>query len=242
MNKQGELVERHSFLQEKTVALAAVFLISCNAMAQVSQTITREGAVISKTEPKASPLVPDAHPNAEEPLPTGATVIYSNFGTGKSLYNASEGWTEAGAEANGYPVVEAMSFTPNANYDVVRVDAAVSYAAGVNGMTMVLAENNDGIPGNVLRSASFSDLPDFGTCCTVATKRVSANVHLPVKDGQTYWLYPLPAAASSYLVWNYDTTNQSGNGAISRDGGKTWVQAPLSPFGAFDLYGLETGQ
>jgi hypothetical protein len=247
MNDQREFAERNKFRQafrknKSVLPLVVALLISSNAIAQVSQTITTSGAMISNTEPKANAIVPDAHPQAEGPLPAGVTVIYSNLGTGNSLYNASEGWTEAGAEANGYPVVEAMSLTPNANYDLVRVDVAVTYVSGLNGMTLILAENSDGVPGKVLGSAPFTDMPDFGTCCKLETKKVTSNLHLPVKAGQTDWLYPLPAKTTSYLVWNYDTTNESGNGAISQNNGKTWVQAPLSPFGAFDLYGIETAK
>jgi len=61
--------------------------------------------------------------------------------------------------------------------------------------------------------------------------------HVGLKAGQQYWLYPLPADTTSYLIWNLDTTNKGGTGAVSKDLGVTWTPTTLTPFGAFNIYG-----
>jgi predicted secreted protein len=71
----------------------------------------------------------------------------------------------------------------------------------------------------------------------VQTAKVGSSTQIKLIGGRTYWLFPLPANTTTYLVWNLDTTNLSGNGAVSKDYGKIWTAAPLSPFGAFDIYG-----
>jgi hypothetical protein len=94
--------------------------------------------------------------------------------------------------------------------------------------------------GKVLGTETFTNLPDFGTCCAVETK-LAPSSKLELKSGQTYWLYPLPADTTSYLVWNFDTTSLGGNGAVSTDGGSTWTPTTFNPFGAFDFYGKTIG-
>jgi hypothetical protein len=234
---------RSSGISKKACAIAIglMCLTSAIGRAQVSKTTTNDGAMISTTSPKASTVIPDAHPSAEEALPASASVIYSNFGTGTSLYNAGTGWTEAGAEANDYPLAEAMSFTPASSYIVLRIDAALTYLMGTNGMKLILAEDDGGIPGKIIYVASFSNLPDFGTCCTVQTAKLTPtkSSFVGLKAGQPYWLYPVPDDTTGYFIWNLDTTSKSGNGAVSKDYGKTWSATTLSPFGAFLLYGIK---
>jgi hypothetical protein len=222
------------------LSVALLSLASTNASAEVSKTVANNGAMVSKTAPAASTVIPDAQPKIEEALPAGATVIYSNFGSGSSTYNAGSGFTEAGQEANDYPLAEAMSFTPASDFLLVRIDAALTYVTGTNGVHLVLAEDNGGLPGTIIYSKYFTNLPTFGTCCVVQTAKLtpSKTSYVALAAGKTYWLYPLPADTTSYLVWNQDTTNAGGNGAVSEDYGSVWTTATLSPFGAFDLYGI----
>ncbi len=219
------------------LALGLVCFTAINVAAQVSSAIKPNGAVVSTATPKASTTIPDAHPAIEEALPSGVAVIYSNFGTGTSLYNASFGLTEAGAEANvlgnGDPVSQAISFVPDTDYVLLRLDAALSYVEGTNKLGLFLAEDNGGVPGKVIYGAAFTNLPEFGTCCTVQTAKLTptATKYVALKGGQTYWLFPLPVDPSGFFVWNADTTGQAGNGAYSHDNGKTWTLIPVHCLG-----------
>ncbi|HUE23205.1 MAG TPA: choice-of-anchor R domain-containing protein [Bryobacteraceae bacterium] len=233
--------------KRKTASAVIVIGLGCfasvDAPAQVSKVRTTDGAVLSTTAPKASTAIPDANPAAEEALPDGVTLIYTNLGTGTSVYNAGTGWTEAGAEANDYPLAEAMAFTlgsdPPNDYILVRIDMGITYLQGTNGMNLILAEDNGGVPGTIIYSTSFTNLPDFGTCCTLQTAKLAPtkSSYVALKAGQQYWLYPLPADTTTYLIWNLDVTKKQGNGAVSKDYGTTWTAATMNPFGAFNLYG-----
>jgi len=221
------------------IAIGLACFACSDASAQVSKVSTTGGAVLSTTAPKASTVIPNANPAVEEALPAGISVIYTNLGTGTSVYNAGTGWTEAGAEANDYPLAEAMAFTPASSYILARIDMGITYLQGTNGMTLVLAEDNGGIPGATIYSTSFTNLPEFGTCCTLQTAKLAPTKtsFVPLKAGHQYWLYPLPADTTSYLIWNLDVTNKQGNGAVSEDYGTSWTATTLDPFGAFSLYG-----
>lgn len=192
------------------------------ATAQVSRTKTDDGAMLTTTTPAA-----------------GSTLIYSNLGPAGSVYNPGSGWTEAGAEANDYPLAEAMAFTVSSNYLLVRIEMGITYLQGTNGMTVVVAEDNGGVPGNIIYSAPLTNLPGFGTCCALMTAdppHTKAN-HVSLIAGRQYWLYPLPADTTSYLIWNLDVTKKGGPGAVSKDSGVTWTPTTYTTFGAFKLYG-----
>ncbi len=226
------------------LTVSAVCFASANASAQVSKTRNNDGSIISQTSAKATTLLQDGEPPVQEALPAGATVIYSNFGPKRILYNGQTGWTEAGAEANDYPLAEAMAFVPTSNYAVVRIEAAFQWVFGTNGVTMILAADNQGAPGKVLYSTFFSDLPTFGTCCVVQTAKIPVvkGSSVTLKAGQTYWIYPLPADTTSYLVWSYDVTKMGGPGAVSEDLGNTWTPTTYQTFGAFELFGMKLGE
>ena len=223
------------------MALGVLWFASPNASAQVSKVRASDGAMVSTTQPRASVLVPDANRGTEEALPAGATVIYSSLGTGGTAYNENTGWTEAGAVANDFPLAEAMAFTPDSDYILVRIDGAFQYVQGTNGMKLLLAEDNGGVPGQVFYIATFTNLPGFGTCCTVQTAKLNPtkSSYISLKGGQQYWLYPLPADPTSYIVWNWDTTGLGGNGAVSQTYGQSWSSTTYPTFGAFDLYGIK---
>ena len=76
------------------LAIGVLFFAATSVFAQVSFTRAAEGAMISHIEPKASSVIPNSHPQVEEALPAGATVVYSNFGSGDSLYDAGTGWLD----------------------------------------------------------------------------------------------------------------------------------------------------
>jgi hypothetical protein len=239
MNSSGKHEKSNALMKtSQALAVSVLCFAAATALAQVSTTRTSDGAMLSHTQPKVSTVLPKAQSKVEEPLPPGATVVYSNLGTGTSVYNSGTGWTEAGAEANDYPLAEAMSFTPSSNFLLLRIDVGVTYLQGTNGMKLILAEDAQGVPGKTIYSAHFGNLPAFGTCCTVETAKVPANRKITLESGKTYWLYPLPADTTSYLIWNLDTTNLDGNGAVSESYGSSWTTASLSPFGAFDVYGM----
>ncbi len=218
MNRSKMIKSNNLWNSPRALAIGLVCLTAINAGAQVSSAIRPDGAVVSTTTPKANTTIPDSHPSIEEALPSGVAVIYSNFGTGASLYDSGTGWTEAGEEANDYPIAQGLSFVPDSDYVLLRVDAAFTYVQGTNGIKLIIAADNGGVPGKVIFGAAFNNLPEFGTCCTVQTAKLTPTTtrYVGLKGGQTYWIYPLPADTTSYLVWNFDTTGKGGTGSLSQ--------------------------
>ena len=166
----------------------------------------------------------------------GTITVYSNFGPGNA-YDCCNAYTESGAGSfTGFNALQAMAFTNATGQDIAltQIDIADSFVAGNNTMTLNLYADNGGAPGAVLESWTVNNLPDLGTCCTVETVNDVAGVVL--QNGGTYWLAPASDDVT-WEAWNWNTTGADGNGALSTDGGTTWVAGPYSPNGTFDVLG-----
>jgi len=62
----------------------------------------------------------------------------------------------------------------------------LGWSDGTNGIVISLNNDNNGTPGNPLETWNVSDLPFFGTCCTLL--KVSSREGIPVTGGQQYWV------------------------------------------------------
>jgi len=166
----------------------------------------------------------------------GDVTVYSNFGI-NSAYDCCNGYTESGAGSfTGFNSLQAMAFTNSTgqNLNLAQIDIADSFVAGNNTATLNLYSDNAGAPGTVLESWALNNLPGLGACCAVGTVLDSAGVVL--LNGGTYWLAPASDDVT-WEAWNWNSIGASGPGAISTDGGATWVPGAYDPNGAFDVLG-----
>jgi len=161
------------------------------------------------------------------------TTIFSNLGTGGTVYNCCAGWSVSGSSsANTDQFWNANAFTPAADAEITRIDVAIGNLSGTNGVTLQLATDSGGVPGTVLRTWHLTGLPAFGTCCTLDTTGTAVFVH----QSQQYWLVALPAAGDTYDAWNVAPTD--GTGPVkSNEAGTGWVTFG-STQGAFDVIGI----
>ncbi|HME00441.1 MAG TPA: choice-of-anchor R domain-containing protein [Terriglobia bacterium] len=164
-------------------------------------------------------------------------TVYSNFGAGNSYDCCNNGITESGANSFlGSNFLQAMAFTnaTGQNINLTQIDIADGVILGNNSMTLSLYADNGGAPGAVLESWAVNNLPGYGTCCTISTVFDSVGVVLQI--GGTYYLAPASDSVT-WEAWNANITGSSGAGAISADGGVTWIAQSYSPIGAFDVMG-----
>jgi len=165
----------------------------------------------------------------------GTITVYSNFGAGNS-YDCCNAYTESGAGSfTGFNALQSMAFTNATGQNVVltQIDIADSFVTGNNSMTLNLYADKAGVPGALLESWTVNNLPDLGTCCTIATVFDSAGVVL--LNGATYFIAPASDGVT-WEAWNWNVIGASGAGALSTDGGITWVAGPYDPNGAFDVF------
>ncbi len=121
-------------------------------------------------------------------VPAGTHVIFSNLGSETNTYYAGNGWLVAGpASELGESQFIALPFTPAQNSTVTEIDTAVGYdGGGANQFDLELANDNGGLVGTPIARAQFTNLPTFGSCCTL--NRWKLRTPASVTAGTQYWI------------------------------------------------------
>jgi len=167
-----------------------------------------------------------------------ADTLYSNLGTGTSVYNCCTGWTVAGTGTIGTSFIAANEFQVTTSGSVSQIDVAVGLVVGPDSFYLDITTNNNGVPGSVL--ASFTGLTsngnNFGSCCILTS--ITGISGLNLSTGTNYWMVigPTSTTATTWEAWNF-SNSATGNDDYSTDGGKTWNMNGTQPTGAFDILG-----
>jgi hypothetical protein len=169
-----------------------------------------------------------------------AAIIFSDLGTGSSVYTADQ--AEIGAEGSGVgPSPEHASlFTASGVgvFNVTQIDLGVAQATGDAGtFTASLWTNSGGVPGTELGSWNMSTTnPEF-TCCALATQTGITGVSLT--GGVQYFLVIAPQVPgdSSKVYWQSNSFGLTHTALGSINGGASWLSAPNANLEAYDVIG-----
>lgn len=128
-------------------------------------------------------------------------------------------------------------FTPNANHTVTRIEVAVGWSGGTNGVVISLNADNNGVPGTALKTWNISNLPKSGGCCTVVA--VTDKSGIPVSAGQQYWIVLSTNAKENDTMdaWNVSDADQIDNGSFAVFASNTWSTFQTAPGLAFAVKG-----
>ena len=162
-------------------------------------------------------------------------TIYSNLGKRKNVYNSIAGVGILGPDAGQpWPQWVGCGFRPKADHTVTEIQVGATYVQGTNTLVVSLNEDNKGIPGKALHAWRFSDLPTFGSCCTLQSAKYAAGI--PVKKGKLYWvvLSPQKKFQDTYDVWNNNFAGTQGT--FSNNIGSGW-NSSYQVLGAFGVFG-----
>ncbi|HXM60546.1 MAG TPA: choice-of-anchor R domain-containing protein [Terriglobales bacterium] len=172
----------------------------------------KDGIVLSKDGRMTIATKPTPSVTRTERNEAGLVHIYDNLGTAypKGEYWCCEGFTITGPTAiTGFPEYwSAAAFTPSAAHTVTKVEVAVGYVEGYNGLIIGLYSDASGVPGKAIKTWSVTGLPNFGACCAVATATDSTGIS--VTGGTQYWIVVKTNSKSSntYGAWNVNDTDQ----------------------------------
>ena len=169
--------------------------------------------------------------------------------TGPELYSKDGGltWNSNGEQELGAfdvlsqpqgNMVAANQFQLPAAATITQVDLAVGVVSGGDLLTLVIAADDGGKPGQVLyESPQFSSGRQFGTCCDLVQDETGA-IDVPAGN---YWLVLRSASPSDNLErWNRNSTGMTGLNAFSLDGGITWNSRGEQALGAFDIRSFDS--
>ena len=215
----------------RIVSFCLVTLLTITAAAQSG----KEGVVIINGGSRAvfvKPPVRLQEPAASHPK---GVIIYSNLGKGDQAYNPNSGVGIVGPGAGQlFPEAVGIPFTPKGNHLVQAIQVAATYVSGTNQMGLLLMTDANGIPGKVLHTWELSNLPDFGSCCTLQTRVYETGI--PVNGGTQYWvvLRTTSSGTDTYGVWDDNFAGTEGTWANNT--GQGW-HSSFQTLAAMAVYG-----
>jgi hypothetical protein len=193
----------------------------------------KDGVVIINGGARAI-FVKPAVQTQELPTHPKGVVIYTNLGQGEQAYNPNSGVGIVGPDAGQlFSQWVGIPFTPKGNHLVQAIQVAATYVSGTNEMGLLLTADANGVPGKTLHAWELSNLPDFGTCCTVQTRVYETGI--PVKGGTQYWvvLRTTPSGSDTYGVWDDNFAGTEGTWANNTGQGWSSSYQTLAAMGVY---------
>ncbi|HXM23283.1 MAG TPA: hypothetical protein VN948_18645 [Terriglobales bacterium] len=225
---------KNSPLARVVLCLAVLTLVGVTALGLGSKDgyITINGGKMTVAMSGPSKFVTPSIPHAP-----GLNTIYSNLGTGSTVYNCCVGWTiSSKASLVGSVNWVANAFTPTADATATQLQVGVGFVTGTNETTISINPDNGGVPSKAFLKQWYpTNLPTFGTCCTLETGNDSAGI--PLKAGTQYWVVvrTCKASADTWNAWNLDTSGATG--PLANNTGTGWKNQGTNQQGSFGVFG-----
>lgn len=220
-----------------TFAVALTIVASSGALAADG---ARRGIPVAGKHAKMT-IVPQALlpfvPQNEDD--SSVVTIFSNLASKypKGPYWCCSGYNVMGSNSGVGEQWIAAAFTPDADHTVTRIELGAGWSQGTNGIVISLNEDKKGVPGKALRTWTLSDLPFFGTCCSVL--KVSARNGVPVTGGKQYWVMLSTSASETDTVdaWNESDADQVDQATVASYSDNQWHVFQTAPGVAFAVKG-----
>jgi hypothetical protein len=169
--------------------------------------------------------------------PASLVTIYSDLGTGTSVYLSGIGWSVTGPQVSGGKVDTATPFTPKRNFNLALIKVAVLTVAGTNGVRLSLNRDHNGSPGTALKTWNLTNLPAFPGCCKLDLARLTTTIR--VNKGVQYWLVASTSKTmqNSSDSWNMNSRNHVGTVGQRFNNGSWQVTKGSALLPAFSVLG-----
>jgi hypothetical protein len=165
-------------------------------------------------------------------------TIFSNLASKypKGVYWCCTGYNVMGPNSGVGEQWMAAAFTPDADGTVTKIEVSAGWSQGTNGIVISLNNDDNGMPGQALQTWNVSDLPFFGTCCTLL--KVSSQ-GIPVTGGQQYWVMLRTNGRELNTVdaWNVSDADQIDQATIASFSSNEWHVFQAAPGVAFAVKG-----
>jgi hypothetical protein len=126
------------------------------------------------------------------------------------------GNTIAQEGSNGFPFTTwvAIPFTPTADTTVGRIEASVGTFGGTSEFELSLREDDNGLPGKVIKSFHITNPPTYGACCTLDVGTDKAGI--PITGGTQYWIAATTTAKDVFEGgWAFNSTDMRSHAIAS---------------------------
>lgn len=166
------------------------------------------------------------------------TVLFTNFGAGMS-YDTSGGLS-VGNYFDGNNYAHSDQFTVSSTSTLSSLQLALSCLfACPDNFTVDLTSDSSGSPGGVLEAFSVagSSLQPLGSGTAVVD--LTSLLHPTLTAGTEYWVTVF-SDTNNTIAWNWNSTGNTNNTAVSTDGGATWFAPSSETPGALQVDGPST--
>ena len=167
------------------------------------------------------------------------TILFSDLGTGGSVYDSNNGSTVKGSGSGGNSITQARPFTVSGIGDFLlsQLDLGLVTQTGVPTFTISVWTNNAGVPGTELGSWNVTTSTHLGSCCGLVSQTGITGVTLT--GGDQYWMVVGPQSLSdnSFNQWQWNTKGAVADQLGSLNGGATWINDGNGTNLAFDVLG-----
>ncbi len=169
---------------------------------------------------------------------TAQNTLYSNLGTGGSVYQCCSGWTVSGTGGTGTSFTSANEFAAMASGSISQIDIGIGWVlSSSDTFYAALYTDNGGLPGTQLGYwGNLTSNTEFGGCCGLVSITGISGINLTAGENYFLVLGPMNVNDDSWLAWNWSNT-ATGLDLYSTDGGTTWNSNGTQPQGAFDIIG-----
>jgi len=185
-------------------------------------------------------------------FPATAATLFSDLGTGTTVYNDLSEFDLAGSSSiygalnnsDSSTFADLFTVSGTGNLPVGEIDLAVSNIIGGNSFFASIWTDNSGTPGTEVPGAlwDLSTANPAETCCSLVSETGITGVNLTGGDQYFLILGPQSPSDSSLNGWNYNSTGATGLSLQSTNGGSTWTTYYANgPLAAFDILTPEPG-
>jgi hypothetical protein len=168
-----------------------------------------------------------------------AGTLFTDLGTGGSVYDPSNGSTVKGSGSGGSSITQARPFTVAGTGDdlVSQIDLGFVTQTGTPTFTASIWTDNSGLPGVELGTWNLSTSVTLGHCCGLSSQTGITGV--TVTGGTEYFMVvgPRSLTDNSFNQWQWNTTGAVADQLGSLDGGATWINDGQGANLAFDVLG-----
>jgi hypothetical protein len=168
-----------------------------------------------------------------------SVVLFSDLGTGGSVYQTSGGSIVKGSGIGGPSITQALPFTVSGSGDflVIQIDLAIVQNAGLSTFAASIWTSNAGLPGTELGSWNLSTSEPTNGCCGLASQTGITGVTLT--GGTQYFMVAGPQSLTdnSDNLWDLNTLGVVAAQIASLDGGSSWISDSPGTEAAFDVLG-----
>jgi hypothetical protein len=163
----------------------------------------------------------------------GAAIVtaYDNFGPGDSFLNSA--WDIGGGDAD---IQIGHTFTPTQSGFLTDLYVAASVINDVTGNRNIMFElfsDATGVPGLVLETFLFTELPDISVDLTSGSQHVTASGTTFLDSTLSYWLVASALDPRDTLGWNISSTETAPTYVTKFASSADWVIGSSSSKGAF---------